>query len=248
MPRVTGRDSNNVPFDQYKFYPSGGAQPTSVTVTEQLPVNANEELVYATSYTQNEIWPSVYEKAYAKFWGCPVIDGDGDKPDISQMCSGNPLTALVNLTGLGAVAHLTQEFNSGSDLFVALSSLTEGSKCKFPMVGWTHPTAPDGSGISFTSDQIVANHSYSILGTYIDPATSKKCIVLRNPFGPNMGDPNVPGVLSGTWTYNLAYFRQGGVRITIPVKRTLDLTLADGVFAFDSDEFIKYFEAFGYVT
>ena len=74
-----------------------GATTKQVEVTEKLPLNApGNTYIYCRSSETGEIWPAVYEKAYAK-WRTKVTT---DTPDISAIAGGDPVAALVQLSGL----------------------------------------------------------------------------------------------------------------------------------------------------
>lgn len=242
-------DKPNQPYT-YTFYNSP-TQAASVTVTNLLPLDANSNYHYSKSYTLGEIWPAMYEKAFAK-WKGSVTD---DKPDYSIICQGDPLLALMNLTGWKfttfipgpgadpatstATRYSTQDFTTGTQIFDKIKNYAckflgpVYRVAKFPMVAYTYPTAPPG--ITYSNATIVANHSYSVLGVHTLGADTY--IVMRNPWGQKgagygSGDPVFPGALaSGAW-WNV-----------------VDLAdVNDAIFALKTDVFRNYFKGFGWVS
>ena len=95
----SNRETTLLPVSPFPFGHNGALQqPTLLLVLNTLPLGANGMPVYAQPTPQNEIWVAIYEKAFAKFKGCPPIDPVGN-PDISKLHHwGSALDALVNLT------------------------------------------------------------------------------------------------------------------------------------------------------
>ncbi|OPY36934.1 MAG: hypothetical protein A4E35_01774 [Methanoregula sp. PtaU1.Bin051] len=121
--------------------------------------------VHARSTTpSNEIWPAIYEKAYAKFLGIPLVDGNADHPDISQIGQGSAFTVLQNLTKTRLVldeqSSLTSSYNDGDAVYTKIqSSLCLGQKkAQRPAVSFTR------QDLECDEDKLVANHAYSVLG------------------------------------------------------------------------------------
>ena len=243
------------PFNFTFYYPPGTpnnpstvptAAPTITVDKAQLPLkkitspdgsSVAYNFVYARSTTpSNEIWPSIYEKAYAKFIGVPSADGDADHPDVSKIGEGSPFQTLVNLTGLNLAlddkSSLTANYSSGGDIFTKIQSklCTAGvKKAAKPGVAFTYPNG------SYSDDKLVANHTYSLLGWHQE--NNKNYIVLRNPYGPTWyKDPKM-------------YDDQGSLAklgwTPLPMGRRLDKD--DGIFGLRADLFLTYFEAFNWV-
>jgi len=197
--------------------------------------------VYARSTTPSyEIWPSIYEKAYAKFIGVPSADGDADHPDISKIGEGSPFQTLVNLTGLNLAlddkTSLTTSYNSGDDIYTKIKAAmcSGGKKATKAGVAFTYRNG------QYSEDKIVANHTYSILGvhTEIPPGSTitKKYIVLRNPYGPTWyQDPEM-------------YDDEGSLARGVWSPLAYKLDKEDGIFGLRADLFKSYFEAFGWVS
>jgi hypothetical protein len=188
----------------------------------------NNALVCASSREPGEIWPGVYEKAYARW----VSQGTTDTPDIAQIFQngGSPIGALMQLTGSSPFTFTTQALNA-SNIFQQVASRCTNGKTKVPMVAWTYPTAsaaPDPT-INYASAHLVAWHAYSIFGVYT--ANNQQYIVLRNPWGTYEATLNVDG---GAWlAFDGSFWR------------STSLPANDGIFALRADTFKQYFARFG---
>ena len=68
-------------------------------------VNAGGNLRYAKSTQNNELWPGVYEKAFAKW----ITENDTDKPDITKTAYGNPAKAAAQLIDGEFTTYLTAD-------------------------------------------------------------------------------------------------------------------------------------------
>jgi hypothetical protein len=190
------------------FWFNGALQKT--TVSNKLFLGANGMPVYAQPTLQNEIWVAIYEKAFAKFKGCP-LDPEGN-PDISQLPWGSGLDALVNLTNkkysftapLPQTAFATinappSPFNGQTcqdyyDIIKTVCTPNAASpssgKTNKPMVAWTYDSEPlewKNKGFLYRypttnlDRMLAAKHTYSILGYYT--SGGNKYIVLRDPLG-----------------------------------------------------------------
>ncbi|KAK0725946.1 hypothetical protein B0H67DRAFT_551386 [Lasiosphaeris hirsuta] len=83
-----------------KLHSKGGAldAPTAKVDPDcQVPVNNwSDMVVYCRSSGIGELWPALYEKAFAKW----IARDDGAQhPDITQTAHGDPIKAMVQLTG-----------------------------------------------------------------------------------------------------------------------------------------------------
>ncbi|HUU76571.1 MAG TPA: C2 family cysteine protease [Methanoregulaceae archaeon] len=142
--------------------------------SENLPVDANNQLIFARSET-NYTWPMLYEKAYACWKGCRSLDGNPDHPDISLLPGGAGINGLISVS---RYAH-HQTFLTGqqtpNQIIANILRLPSG-KTTYPSVACTQN--PD--------------HTYSLLGVY-----QGTHIVLRNP---TVRDPEPPAALAaGVW-------------------------------------------------
>lgn len=143
---------------QVSFFGDGGWQ--SVEVTDRVLVASGGSMSYfAHSSEAGEIWPAVYEKAYAK-WRFGTSD---DFPNIPNLAWGDPVGACRNLTG-GQGYYNWHSGMTDSQLLTLVKSRCSGGRTTTPMVSWSHgggsveaQTAADEAGI-------VASHAYSVLG------------------------------------------------------------------------------------
>jgi len=250
----------------------------SVAVSRNLPVS-NNALVCAHSSTDNETWPSYYEKAYAPFFrnlgkNEATYKVDTVAPEVFSClcCGGNPLASLFHLTNPWGFTrknakYPATDYSDSGTMWVDINNLTIGRKTKCPMVAWTYDDAAMAAKyLNMTKDDwlskwadyagngIVACHSYSILGTYQDATSKRMYVVLRNPFGPDPGDPLVQQLYTGPWAYTIRYYKAGGaVNPALGPAQgetsPLDLsTPRDGIFALDAEAFRGYFSGFGWVA
>jgi hypothetical protein len=225
-----------------------GGVPTadpSFDVTDKIPLISPETIIYSRSNDYKEIWPSIYEKAFATWVYCKknrITPGPTVNPDYLTICQGNPVTALINITGKPDTSFSTRNLADGISYEKIRTQFTAAGsdKTPYPTVAWTYPTAP--AGVTYRDDVIVANHSYTVLGVYpkAPPADDKKYIVLRNTFGQSRGDPktnldpNLPSdaFYTGAWG---------------PINPKLIGDATDGIFALRDSVFRKYFAGFGWV-
>lgn len=210
-----------------------GKTPVRVEVTEAVPVSATGSHLYARSWESGEIWPAVYEKAYAKW----RTSDPGDAPDILRIAGGDPVGAAAQLTGLAPSYHGT----AGSTADAIFHRVRENSlSCKTfnPMVAWTYPSgeaSPDK--VTYGDANLVANHAYSILGW--DYRNGIGYLVLRNPWGQTEASKDL---LTGSWSaWDAPYYGGPGW------WRSISLAANDGIFGLRVDTFKKYFAGLGVV-
>lgn len=205
-----------------------------VEVTEKLPLHfPGNVFIYARSSDRGEIWPSVYEKAYAKW----RTNHAGDRPDYNSLRGGDPVWATRQLTGLTPHYVLTLSQSAGN-IWQKIRSNCMSHKTYNPMVAWTYPSgdlSPDK--VNYSDANLVANHAYSILG--VNYANNRKYVVLRNPWGWKEATLNIDG---GIWVaWDTPYYGGQGF------WRTINMARGDGIFALRVDTFKKYFAGFGWV-
>jgi hypothetical protein len=228
--RATGIGQQSF-VDMVEFFNNGNV--SRVEVTELLPLNSpGNSFIYARSSEAGEIWPAIYEKAYAKW-----RTGDtGDKPNYAPIAGGDPVRAAAQLTGLKPYYHWNAGL-SADEIWQKVRQNSLSRKTFNPMVAWTYPSgqaSPDN--VNYNNAHLAANHAYSILGW--DYQSAKKYIVLRNPWG------CYESTLSGNFTwlaYDTPYY--GGPGWWRPVH----MATADGIFALEAADFKKYFAGFGFV-
>jgi len=233
-----------------------------------------------------ERWVAMMEKAFAIRYMKTDIAAT---PNICNIPKGDPQYALYVLMGDehwqrfwnvspggGATAWQnesgTVSYNTTTLwnlLWINCSSPTSAlfRKTKRPSVAFTFdsgaaaPALPNNGGQpQYTSDLLVASHSYSLLGVYNEggtlgtndkPAGGKNYVVLRNPWG----------VISGvTYEYRdtflgtgrslaagpLPAFTSTGAKRNLWSKTDAGGKLMDGVFAVDMDTFARYFRGFSW--
>jgi len=230
-----------------------------VNTNYDLPLDASDRCAYGRSTDPQECWLPMVEKAYGIAKGLP--GADIGHPDWDQDAGGNPATALTHLAKAVNPAYAsTSVMTAGktwAQFYTSIYTRFEPpnnnclnitvSKTKFPMVAKTYVTAP--AGVTYSSDTIVANHSYAVLGLF---KSSNKCyIVLRNPYGPTAGDPTLATSLAtGTWTIPTSrYYLKGGAVNNGIAADSYSVNLADndGTFALDTAVFMTHFQDLGYI-
>lgn len=228
LTRATGQAQQQF-VDMIRFYdPSNGNAAHDVEVTELTPVTNTGSSIYCRSSEPGEIWPAVYEKAFAKF----VTNDPGDFPDITKTAWGDCVYASAQLTGLGR--HYFDTASRSADQLWDLVRANSLSRRTFnPMTAWTYgsgDSSPDH--VTYADANLVAAHCYSILGWAYE--NGQKYIVLRNPWGSTEASITTYG---GTeWFYDVSWWR--------PIA----FANPDGVFALRADTFKKYFGGLGYVA
>lgn len=253
--RATGPNSEQF-VDAVTFGVAPGSTKT-FEVTENVPVhNGSGKPVFARSSEAGEIWPAVYEKAYARLRSGNTTD----KPDIKTLHGGNCVDACVKLVPGLAGQGMATVTTSADDLWKALTAncisnppqvtptifKVKGGRTVNPLTAWTYAKAedaPDTIAYDATTG-IVGWHCYSVLGWVsvttlgiaqgpgglpVQPQTHRY-IVLRNPWGQHEGKVDV---LSGDWTvHDRSWWR----------KTPLN---TGGLFAMKIEAFKKYYGGLG---
>jgi Calpain family cysteine protease len=202
-----------------QWYSKGGDKdaPTKmVEVTDMVLVGSFDFIPYYHSQDANEIWPALYEKAFAKW----ILQDSGEAPDITQTAWGDPAKATAQITGKTPYYYDTAS-RTAEELYIVVRSYSVSYKTFAPMTAWTFVSGP-----SYDGTNIVANHAYTVLGWAWQ--NSKQYIVLRNPWG--LTEP------AGMNTYQglLSFFDDSFWR---PINTIGD----DGVFALEAPAFKYYF-------
>ncbi|HET6339737.1 MAG TPA: C2 family cysteine protease [Polyangiales bacterium] len=205
---------------------SGGS--VAHEVSERVPVRMSDSwFFYARSSEAGEIWPCIYEKAYAK-----IRSGNtSDQPPYDPMTGGDPVAACAEVLRGGSVASYTGNAGtSADDLWTLVRANSLSYRTVNPMTAWTYGTgdeSPDKIKYDDASG-IVGWHAYSVLGW--DYYNNEKYIVLRNPWGQHEGKVDIK---SGPWSaYDVSFWR----------SVTLN---SGGVFAMKAAAFKKYFAGIG---
>ena len=207
-----------------KFYSKGGGKdaPTKlIEVDDNTLVRTNNSLpIFCRSNDAGEIWPGLYEKAFAKW----ITKTNSDKPDITQTAFGDPAKATAQLNNKTPYYYETGS-RTGDELYSVVRGNSISFKTIHPMTAWTY-----GSGKDYTGSNIVGNHAYSVLGWAYK--NNKKYIVLRNPWGVTepVGANSYQGLLS--------FFDESFWRPITTIGN-------DGVFALEANSFKTYFRCLG---
>lgn len=206
--------------DRIDFY-SGGLK--SIEVSERVPlVTGTHAWIYARSSEASEIWPAVYEKAYAKW----KTNDPTDEPNYGPIAGGWPVQATTELTDLAGVTKTCSALSS-DEIWNSVRSNCLTYRTINPMTAWTFCQTP--TPVDYTGTGIVAYHAYTILGwAYVN---SSKYIVIRNPWGDN--GPVVNGLTGNWFAYEQSFWRK------VPLN-------SGGVFAIPVDTFKKYYWQFGW--
>ena len=219
--RATGAAAASF-VDRIDFY-SGGLK--TMEVSERVPlVTSTNAWIYARSSEAGEIWPAVYEKAFAKW----KTNDATDEPNYGPIAGGWPVQATTELTNLTGVTKTCSAL-SEDDIWTAVRSNCLSYRTFNPMTAWTFCQTP--SPVEYSGTGIVGYHAYTILGwAYVN---NTKYIVLRNPWGHNSP---VINSLPGNWSaYDTSFWR------SVPLN-------AGGVFAIPAGTFKKYYWQFGWAS
>jgi hypothetical protein len=224
-----GSESNAF-VDMIQFYNNG--VPKMIEVTEKVPVNTpGNTYIYAHSSDTGEIWPAVYEKAYAKF----RTNSSSDQPNYAPLAGGDPVGACAQLTGLQSY-YFGNSSMTENQIMTKIKENCVSCKTFNPMVAWTYSSSPSPS-VNYNNAHIAANHAYSILGWHY--VNNQQYVVLRNPWGYYEATLNST---SGIWTaFDAPYYGGPGF------LRSINLANTDGVFALRTDIFKSHFAGFGLV-
>jgi len=260
---------------EIKFWDPNLTPPAWVPIkisNELLLEESDKSPVFArpTAAPNYEVWPAIYEKAYAKFIKLPdspkefrgkEANRPYPRPDISAFPLGNPLVSLVHLTGLKYTLNSTY-FNtkpfysdrpgsSFTTIYNATNKNTvngiEHGITKYPMVAWTYlnetEANKDYSGNPFQvrySNEIIVGN-HAYSILGIVKTTSNNYVVLRNPYGKLWGaDPGDPVI--SPYLYTGTWSPPGFSK-----SLTTSDPYNDGIFALDPARFERYFTAFGWV-
>ena len=212
-----------------RFYDiDNGNAVREIEVTDTIPLaNSTGNPIYCRSSEAGEIWPAVYEKAFAK-WKTGYA---GDQPDITATAWGDCVHAAAELTGLGRHYYATTDLSAG-DLWQKVRQNSQGGRTFNPMVAATYSSGKaTEKKLVYGDINLVASHCYAVLGwAYRE---NKKYIILRNPWGSTEASTNV---LSGTvFLYDVSWWRP------------ITLANSDGTFALEAGAFKQYFSTLGVV-
>jgi len=193
-------------------------------IGERLPQSTGGGAIYARSSVPGENWPAEIEKAVA-VWRS---GGNADYPrssDYAHLNGGDPAWAVHVLKGGQPWYH----WADADDTWSTIRSHCSGQRTSDPLVAWTWGSSDDSPNkVDYGGANIVANHAYSILGTW--ETNNRQYVVLRNPWGWYEATLNTH---AGTWATPESW---GNANLTLP---------GDGVFALEIHTFREYYMGFG---
>lgn len=136
-----------------RFHDKGGnnnSRTETVEVNYEIPItNSNSEPVYARASDRTDIWPCLYEKAFAK-WISQAQNQDqnndnSERPDITVTHSGDPIKAMAQINGREP-QYFRCEKHSSSDLLSVVRQNCVNNRTINPMSAFTHATGPQYRG------------------------------------------------------------------------------------------------------
>jgi hypothetical protein len=198
-----------------------GGHTQKVEVTDDIIINdSTKSEVYCRSSGMGELWPSLYEKAFAKW----ITRDSSDHPDITQTAFGDPVKAMAQLNDKKPYYYYTSG-RSADDILCLVRTNCVSFRTINPIIAWTY-----GSSNIYKGSNVVGNHAYTVLGWA--GQGDKQYLVLRNPFGVTepMGLNTYPGLLS---FFDSSFWR--------PLK----MVDKNGVFALEPPAFKEYFAGLG---
>lgn len=207
-----------------QFYSKGGGKdaPTKLIEVSDLTLvrTSNNQPIYCRSRDAGEIYPALYEKAFAKW----ILKTNSDKPDITKTAFGDPVKATAQLNNKTPYYYNTNS-RTGDQLYTIVRENSMSYKTIHPMTAWTY-----GSSKDYTGTNVVGNHAYTILGWAYQ--SNKKYIVLRNPWG--VTEPTGLNTYQGV----LSFFDKS-------FWRPINMVGNDGVFAIEANSFQNLFAGLG---
>lgn len=224
--RATGTNQQQF-VDVIRFYrpDSGGVVDREVEITEAIPLGAGGNPIYCRSSEAGEIWPAVYEKAYAKF----KTGTSGDRPSILDTAWGDCVLATAHLNG-GKRAYFTTAGRTGAQMWDIVRASSMGGRTFRPMTAWTYSSGTASEKkIVYSDANIVASHCYTILGW--DYRNGVRYLIVRNPWGNT--EPTVGQLTGTTVLHDISWWR--------PIA----LAPVDGTFGITADAFQTYFAGLG---
>lgn len=226
MTRATGAGQQSF-VDMMRFYKpdSGGVLDKQIEVSETVPQTMGGNFIYARSSEASEIWPAVYEKAYAKL----KTGTSSDHPDITATAWGDCVWATAQLTG-GHRFYYGTASRSADTLWDLVRGNSMSYRTFNPMTAWTYSTGEAADRhLNYSSATVVASHCYTVLGwAYYN---NRKYIVLRNPWGNT--EATVGALNAMLWMYDISWWRP------------INLAPVDGTFAMEAWAFKTYFAGLG---
>jgi len=150
------------------------AHPERVTVDGKFAMR-DGEFVYASAREQKELWPQIFEKAYAAWKG-----------GFGKTEGGMGAAALQALTGTKPGFTLLTPTMTPADAFAAVKAALAGGGCAVTL---SQPFGKPQQGL-------IADHAYTLLGT--EEKNGQQLVRLRNPWGSM--EPGADGKDDGIFT------------------------------------------------
>ncbi len=228
LTRATGQTQEQF-TNMIRFYKpdSDGQLDKEIEVTDSVPLTIANNFIYCRSSEAGEIWPAVYEKAYAKL----ETGITGDHPDITATAWGDCVWATAQLTGGQRFSYKTAS-RSADQLWDIVRANSLSRRTFKPMTAWTYSSGEASEKkIVYKDANIVASHCYTVLGW--EYRNNRKYIVLRNPWGNT--EASVQTLDETVWFYDISWWRP------------INMTPVDGTFAIEASAFQTYFEGMGVV-
>lgn len=224
--RATGTGQQQF-VDTIRFYrpDSGGVLDREIEVTETIPLGSGGNPIYCRSSEAGEIWPAVYEKAFAKL----KTGITGDRPSILATAWGDCVLATAQLNG-GHRSYYNTAGRTGSQIWDIVRSNSMGGRTFRPMTAWTYSSGTASEKkIVYADANIVASHCYTVLGW--DYRNGVRYLIVRNPWGST--EPTVGQLTGTTVLHDISWWR--------PIA----LAPNDGTFGITADAFQTYFAGLG---
>jgi hypothetical protein len=226
--------------------------PVNVPVSDVFPLDTLYDQPYCNAHARDklEIWPALYEKAYAaKFHNagenpCPLPQFLNDINSPNKWHS-NPLKPLWNLTGCGNSQKQEAFFISDSnsyDFFQEIKNRCNLGKTVYPMTAWVKPQNLLPNEVDGV---IKPDHVYTVLGHKF--VNNVEYLIIRDPTGVTVTNPPSPNcILSGNVTFN-NNFRQNCSPISRNYyNRSITVPLGLGIFGLAGTKIEEYFQGFAW--
>lgn len=226
LTRATGQGQDQFTNLIQFFKPdSAGKIDKEIEVTDRVPLNSSGGFLYARSSEAGEIWPAVYEKAYAKL----KTGTTGDRPDILATAWGDCVWATAQLTG-GKRHYYDNAAETADKLWDLVRANSVSRRTINPMTAWTYGSGDDApKKVVYADANVVGSHCYTVLGW--DYRDGRKYIVLRNPWGNT--EATVQNLTGTAWLYDVSWWRP------------INLAVVDGTFAVEAAAFKQYWAGLG---
>lgn len=139
----TEEDTHEIGVNYITLYSKMGGRdaPTAgVQVSEKVCIYQWGSIMYFSSSNYGEMWPSIYEKAFAK-WSTSATT---DCPDMGILNGEDPVQAMCQLMNCTPVYYNTQT-RTPDDIYSIIKTCCINQESVIPMTAWTYATG-DFSG------------------------------------------------------------------------------------------------------